>query len=96
MTKFEKMDAKSMFDELGYEFIDYSDRSHDIARCIIYKRKRKNNQGCWLEIVFNLYDKDIDIYMCDYNEFKKLRSNLSIKELQAINKQVEELGWVND
>lgn len=69
--------ADEMFEELGYE--KHSSKSHE--RFDLYSSNDKH----LIRIVFNLRTKKIAIH-CD-------NDTLSIKELQAINKKVEELGW---
>lgn len=72
--------AKEMFEELGYEYYDKKTR-----------------------IVVNRYDRyDIlSIYIC-FNKINQrigidcLADVLDMDELQAINKQVEELGWLDE
>ena len=57
------------------------------------------------ELVYNLHSEDVENYR--YISFHKIfkyiemddwtgNFQLSMQELQAINKQVEELGWNND
>lgn len=74
--------AKEMFEELGYEI------ETDLKDILIYKKEyplggtqefifHKNNDGMYINNSINGSGTDF----------------LSYKELQAINKQVEELGW---
>lgn len=75
--------AEKMFKELGYYF--YSDEL-----CVEYIIDN------WKDIVFWKIDRTISIY--NYQEvngiIEECNRELSIKELNAINKQVEELGWI--
>lgn len=73
--------AREMFEELGYE---YKEIKTSIFRNIQYKKYSK--------IIFFRYDKCIIPY-CDYGDGEEGSALLNLKELQAINKQVEELGW---
>lgn len=77
------MSAKEMFEKLGYELKKSDDRE------IWYLNK--NTIPVETNITFLVQDK----YFCIY---KKDICNPCInnKELQAINKQVEELEWNND
>lgn len=79
------MSAKEMFEELDYEqtktkrFIKYT-----------YKYFTSN----WYHIMFDLEEKLIDCYISNDSPFSPNEpSSISIDELKAINKQVEELGW---
>lgn len=71
------MTAKEMFEELGYE---YSVLLSDNGR-IYYEYKHNNNQPSNF-IIFDLN------YMSISND-----CDITLEELQAINKQVEELSW---
>lgn len=73
------MSAKEMFKELGYK--------QKIQNYVIYYFKEINipkryGSTIFYHINFILKDKEIFI-----------SKNLSLEELKAINKQVEELGW---
>lgn len=85
--------AREMFEDLGYEFEDNSNNEIEPCRSLIYRNTKHNLHGSWLEICFELSDKHVDIYMCDEETITRFRCNLSIKLLQAINKQIEELNW---
>lgn len=71
------MSAKEMFEQLGYE---YSKLLSDDER-IYYEHKNNNNQPS----NFILFDLDYKIISND--------CDITLEELQAINKQIEELGW---
>ena len=71
------MTAKEMFEKLGYK---YSKLLSDDVR-IYYEHKNNNNQPSNF-ILFDLDYKSIS-NDCD----------ITLEELQAINKQCEELGW---
>ena len=71
------MSAKEMFGELGYE---YSILLSDQQR-IYYEHKNKNNQPS----NFIMFDLDYQVISND--------RDITLQELQAINKQIEELGW---
>ena len=78
--------AKEMFEELGYELISSS-----------HNRKvfKKDNLVTSYTIVFEYCAKTINIYS-SINGKGFNSKNMTMKELQAINKQVEELGWNNE
>lgn len=71
------MKAREMFEKLGYE---YSKLLSDDGR-IYYEYKHNNNQPS----NFILFDLDYKVISND--------CDITLEELQAINKQIEELGW---
>ena len=75
------MNADEMFEELGYE------RNKSKEFIIYSKKEMKYNKTKKWEIClgFNCIDK------CLMDKNKQL---FSLEELQAINKKVEELGWI--
>ena len=74
------MSAKEMFEQLGYEL------TNNEYPEIRYMQK----DYC---ISFYLDDKCIECY---HNDFYTTSCSIELEELQAINKQIEELGWDND
>ena len=74
--------AKEMFKELGYKL--FKDNNYVIA---FFKDTN------WIE-----FRKDIEVVKCYslINDYYIEINNIGIKELQAINKQVEELGWLDE
>ena len=76
--------AKTMFEELDYTKIKENDNY------ILYKHKRT---PIYIEFMSNL-TKSVKHISC-YFKYAMFKSNvyLTLEELQAINKQVEELGW---
>ena len=73
--------AKEMFEELGYELVfDEEDGKY-------YKKKNKR-----IEITKGHSDVYIDVYY--YKNEDRFYTFIDGKELQAINKQVEELNWL--
>ena len=71
------MTAKEMFEKLGYGC------SKSPFEIFYYQEFRTYGDDTYdIGIHFNLDDKDIWAEV-----------NINVKELQAINKQVEELGW---
>lgn len=81
--------ADEMFEELGYSISDGIENLY--TNILVAGRKQK-------DISFDDVAKDfVTICLTKYNEYGNLETNqivLSIKELQAINKKVEELGWI--
>ena len=77
------MSAKEMFKALGYE------RKYDYipyyCESIEYKKDNHIIRFCMTEL-----ENDLQIISEDY------QVDLGIKELKAINKQVEELWWDNE
>lgn len=76
------MSAKEMFDFLGYTI------TTDDYDMLVYTYKMQND--LYLKIKFNLLDKMIQIY---YNH--EMANCLNVDDINAINKQVEELGWLD-
>ena len=76
------MSAKEMFEELGYEFdiTEYDEFKPDFN----YVDKNDN------VIYFDLEDKEL----CFIPVNKQLIIRNPLELLQAINKQIEELGWL--
>ena len=83
------MSAKEMFEKLGYkQELQYDEDFKDDLIAIRYKSKHN------IEIIFDLWD-------CDFVKFGKIWENLgnssiNMEELQAINQQVKELGWLDE
>ena len=75
------MKAKEMFEELGYG--DYFNNGLRITY-------QNFNEECKM-IEFDLKNNELSLIDDSKEVF-----NLSLEELQAINKQVEELGWLNE
>lgn len=77
------MKAKEMFEKLGY----YEDTEHNSIFAI--KVYQNNNDRYKPRIYF-----DNDKTICKDGIFGRL--DITFEELQAINKQIEELGWNNE
>lgn len=86
------MSAKEMFEELGYELI-----SGDNKELINYRIDLDYNN--FIEVVFNneyktfRYGATRNTYFDGYLRKENSFIPTNMKLLQAINKQVEELGW---
>lgn len=78
------MTAKEMFEEIGYKFITIPMGYNSI-------RYQKG-----VKVIYFRSDKVIIPYEEIYDEGVSTEVYLSIPELNAINKQVEELGWNNE
>lgn len=73
--------AKEMFEELGYELV-----SQD-STIIRYEKD--------FDIIkFNLSDNTIEVYDDWY--YEKPFNQINMKELKAINKQCQELRWLDE
>lgn len=74
--------ADEMFEELGYE------TSEKLKNGIVYLKEEE--------------DEDIEISFIDYDDYgktvevDKFSNLITMQELQAINKKVEELGWLDE
>lgn len=83
------MSAKEMFEELNYYQITGMKKMP-----IIYQN---TTPAYKTTIEFNEYADTLKIIKFDtvMNNYKEI-TRISLEELQAINKQVEELGWNNE
>lgn len=72
--------AEKMFIKLGYEPFIKSDNE------ICYMGKEHK----WY-ITFYLDDKVVE---CSENDFYHTSISISVEEIQAINEQIKELGWI--
>lgn len=82
------MSAKEMFEKLGYTYqeVYFEDELDEI---------NYSENGRWaLQIIFSLNHKNIIVYR--KYEGKSRPIAISVEILQAINKQVEELGWLDE
>lgn len=75
------MTAKEMFKKLGYEYKNYAG----------YISYQKNINNTTYFIAFDNIKKNI----CKHQVSERYLS-ITLKELKAINKQIEELGWNNE
>lgn len=77
--------AREMFEELGYkQDLDY-DENH-------YLNFTTGGVIC-NEIEFDLHTKEVSVWRWDGSLVTIFAHPLSMQELQAINKMIEELGW---
>ena len=96
------MTAKEMFEELGFKFehkkkyVKLTFEEQLIKDEYIYRCNASiNYKYSWLDIRFDLINKKIIPFQNSMNGNCGI-SYIQIDLLQAINKQVEELGWNND
>ena len=83
------MSAKEMFEELGYKLMN------DCEYYLFYEKPLKENteyENDYLHISFEKKDKAFIKTYGDDNS----PEIITMEELKAINKQVEELGWNNE
>lgn len=79
------MKAKEMFEKLGYERVENN------VNYISYKYEFSDGSYIYSTIRFYLPQQEIEFY---YND--DILNSIEVEELQAINKQVEELGWLDE
>ena len=80
------MTAKEMFEKLGYEIDEQNNNE------ILYKMKWEMTTTYW--VGFDIECKDISIFETSDSPFEPSKPfNIDMDLLQAINIQVEELGW---
>ena len=82
------MTAKKMFKKLEYKIKENEDE-------IKYSKyfKLDDYESLYYVIIFNKNKKRIELDQFDFYEENYV---LTLKELQAINKQIEELGWLDE
>ena len=73
--------AREMFEKLGYEENPYREDM------ITYRRKKYPNEHIDISISKGVFIKEDDYDLAYY---------ITLEELQAINKQIKELGWNNE
>ena len=83
------MTAKEMFKELDY----YIYQINNDNTCILYKEKRGKT---FIRFYSNLTGSVKNIKKYYKNFILEESCIITLEELQAINKQVEELGWNNE
>ena len=83
------MTAKELFEELGYKK-EIDNKIH----ITYYNGNFENEQKCDKQITFDLESKSFIAYSpYELNDYEDCSIFINIDELQAINKQIEELGW---
>lgn len=81
-SKHEEMTASEIFEKLGY-IINLDSKK------LIYTKALKGTYHCF-EITFDLIEKEVELY--DDHEAYTINNDL----LKAIDKQAEELGWLDE
>ena len=77
------MNADEMFEKLGYKL------EIDVPTNFIYQDKENNK-----EIRFWKIDKCVEVSLIGVEDYEGNSMFFTMQELQAINKKVEELGWL--
>lgn len=72
------MNARKMFESLGYEYCKYYDRNQII--------QYYNEQ----EVQFSFWIEEQEFSVSEYGELK----NITVDEFKAIQQQMKELGWI--
>lgn len=91
------MNAKEMFEELGYELVYTT--NPDYEHLVMYKRSTPQHIQ---RISFDNKNKKFscacldDTYVKKGFRMKNTPMHCDVKHLQAINKQIEELGWKDE
>ena len=80
------MTARQMFEKLGYE---YNERTEKLYGIIEYSKQFEYAE---MTIDFDNKSKEVELY----TDKSDVAIDITLEELQAINKQVEELEWYND
>ena len=73
------MSARGMFEELGYKLVDTNSAGVKLTMISYYNFETTSTINFWSPI-----NIDIDLQNREY---------LTVKHIQAINKQIEELHW---
>ena len=81
------MNADEMFEKLGYE------KQEDKYRIEYYIKQNFTHFVIIKKIYLYKIEKDICMEQWNVTEEIKVSMNITMQELQAINKKVEELGW---
>ena len=94
--------AREMFKELGYKCLNDTDYekifNKQNKRCVVYGATTEVDIGKSIHsIIIGIDEKDITNFIIYFNNNDESLGiepyRLKFKELQAINKQIEELGW---
>lgn len=83
------MTAKAKFKKLGYTYQYINNNKDNCEDVILYIHEKSR-----VIIQFNLFSQ-IVVYQIDnkFKEYKKIGLFITKELIQAINKQIEELGW---
>lgn len=99
------MEAKELFEKLGYEQKIHTDKAETNSNGIQYIKRDKDSEmnrvgRIWTSYIeFYYYHREIVIYRTverrDGTKGSGDMGTLSLEEFTAVQKQVEELGWQN-
>ena len=78
--------ADKMFEELGYEKEENLELQYIQFRKFIFQNE-------FQDIIFDLKHNLLNFRRENINFYRTITAIISIKELQAINEKVKELGW---
>ena len=84
------MNAKEMFEKLGYKL------EYDYEEIKKYKKTIRNGHKIDFIKYIAFYKSKVFCYTESKNKIDYYAEGFDIQELQAINKQVEELGWLGN
>jgi hypothetical protein len=86
------MKAKEMFEALGYEYKFIDNKNNNCEDVVLYTHTTQE-----LSIQFNLFSQTV-VYQIKntVQEYEKIVIFMTKELIQAINKQIEELGWNNE
>lgn len=79
------MSAKKMFEELGYKF-----KFHEDLNCIEFNNAKEDGEDYDTEGHIYFYLDKKSIHIDSINDYYYI----GISEINAINKQIAELGWL--
>ena len=87
IDKDKEISAAKLFEEVNFKLYEETDK------WLTYRKYPDTivDEETYQEIFFNYVGQFVVI--CEYNHGKQEEKFITLKELLAINKQVEELGW---
>ena len=91
------MQAKEIFQELGYTKLANDDKSNityvKISEKYIADTIKFNVLNKLVEVFYNYNNTQDNNVMVEDYKVVDLKKDINMQELKAINKQIEELGW---
>ena len=81
---------------LDFELTDNSNDENLMLRTLCYRNKKHSTNNTWLEIVFELPEREVHTYVCDMDGIVSFRVILTMDILQAIYNKCNELGWFDE
>lgn len=96
--------AKQMFENLkninGYNVVEYENNNEVIFYRLVhnyyYDDWKYHLKGVFIEIAFDKENHFLNIRQEDCDFFRTITSIIDMEIYKAINKQIEELGWLNN